>query len=120
MNRPAGWLGAALAALVVMLAHKWITAGLLLAGLTLVAGWVTWESLARAERASDDRADLVPHEPRRLPRIPEKVKHARIPPVPRLPRVRRLPPEVMMPPGAEVVPGSIQRWLRPPGKDKTI
>lgn len=117
MRRSAGWLSSALVALVVMLAPRWIAAVVLFVPVALLACWVMWDSLSLAEKAVDDRADLVPRIPRRLPRVPEKVKHARVPPVPRLPRIRRLPPEVMLPPGAEVVPGSFQAWLRPPRKD---
>lgn len=116
MGKASAWVGAAAAALVIMLAPAAFAAGTIFVVVATLAGWITWSSLSHAERAVDDRADLVPHEPRHLPRIPDRVRHAQLPPPPRLPRIARLPPEVVLPPLAREVPGTIQAWLRPPKK----
>lgn len=113
VTRTAGWSGAAIAALVVMLAPRLIAGIVLFSVLATVACWIGWSCMADARKATDDRADLVVREPRRLPRVPDQVRHARLPPPPRLPRVSRLPPE-LVPPGVEVIPGSIHGWFRPP------
>lgn len=111
MNRVWQWAGAAVVALVIMLAPHTVAAILLLGVLLPVSGWLAWHSLTGGEEAVDDRADLVEHEPRRLPDVAEKVRHAQrnLPPAPRLPplprRAEPLPGEV---------PGTIQGWLRSP------
>lgn len=115
-SRTAPWVFAAVVATASMLAPHWITGITLFAVLAGLACWICWQSLAVAVKATDDRADLVPHEPRRMPRLPDRVRHAQLPPAPVIPRPRPLPPEVL-PPGAAVVPGAIRGWLRPPGKD---
>jgi hypothetical protein len=112
----AAWVFGAVVALAAMMAPHLITGVVLLAVLAGLVGWVGWCSLAEAVKATDDRADLVEHAPRRMPRVPDRVRHAQLPPAPVIPRPRRLPPEVL-PPGAAVVPGAIQGWLRPRGKD---
>jgi hypothetical protein len=116
MNGRAAWIFGAVVAAASMLAPHWITGITLFAVLAGLTGWIGWCSLAEAVKATDDRADLVPHEPRRLPSIPDRVRHAQLPPPPVIPRPRRLPPEVL-PPGAVAVPGAIRGWLRPPEKD---
>lgn len=115
-SRTAGLVFATVVATVAMLAPHWITGITLFVVLTGLTCWIGWQSLAVAVKATDDRADLVPHEPRRMPRLPEKVRHAQLPPPPIIPRPRPLPPEIL-PPGATVVPGALQGWLRSPGKD---
>lgn len=115
-GRAAGWVFAGVTATAAMMAPHLITGVVLFAVLAVLTGWIGWFSLAGAVRATDDRADLVPHVPRRMPRVPDRVRHAQLPPPPVLPRPRRLPPEVL-PPGVTVVPGSLQGWLKPPGKD---
>jgi hypothetical protein len=115
-GRAASWVFAAVVATASMMAPHLITGVVLFAALVALIGWVGWCSLAEAVKAVDDRADLVPHVPRRMPRIPDRVRHAQLPPAPVIPRPRALPPEVL-PPGAVVVPGAIRGWLRPPGKD---
>lgn len=117
MGKASAWSGAACAALVIMLAPRLIAGIVLFSVLALVACWVGWSCMADARRAEDDRADLVPHEPRRMPRIPDRVRHAQLPPPPRLPRLRKLPPEFDVPPGVVVTPGTIQEWFRPQRKD---
>jgi hypothetical protein len=112
----APWLFGAVVALAAMMAPHVITGVVLFAALVTLVCWIGWCSMAEAVKATDDRADLVPHEPRRLPSIPDRVRHAQLPPAPMIPRPRALPPEVL-PPGAAVVPGAIQGWLRPPRKD---
>lgn len=115
-GRAAAWAFAGVTATAAMMAPHLITGIVLLAGLVTLTVWIGWFSLAEAVRATDDRADLVPHVPRRMPRVPNRVRHAQLPPPPVLPRPRRLPPEVL-PPGAIVVPGSFRGWLKSPGKD---
>jgi hypothetical protein len=115
-SRTAAWVFGAVVALVVMLAPRWVAGATLFAVSAGVTGWIGWHSMADAVKATDDRADLVPHEPRRMPRLPDAVRHAQLPPAPVIPRPRPLPPEVL-PPGVTVVPGAFRGWLRPPGKD---
>jgi len=115
-SRTAAWVFSGVVATASMLAPHWITGITLFAVLAGLTWWIGWQSLAEAVKATDDRADLVPHEPRRLPRLSGRVRHAQLPPPPVIPRPRALPPEVLHP-GVTVVPGAFRGWLRPPGKD---
>jgi hypothetical protein len=115
-GQSATWLGSAITALVVMLAPRWIAGAVLFVAAAFAVYWLGWSCMTDAHRAIDDRADLVPREPRTLSRIPEGVRYVQLPPPPRLPRIQPLPPKYALPPLAREVPGSIQGWLRPSEK----